>query len=515
MSTWPSRRCEGRGAPEPCGVRELILSVDQGTTGSRAFVFSADGRVVSQAYREFRQHYPRPGWVEHDPNEILNSVYRVVHDAVRSRAMWRRIAAIGITNQRETFVLWDARTGRPLHRAVVWQCRRSTDICGRLRSEGREREIRQRAGLVLDPYFSGTKVRWLIEHAIGIRDRVRKGDVCFGTIDTWLLWHFTGGAHATDFTNASRTMMFNIRSRTWDPELLEILRIPTQLRLPRVQASASSFGVTRRASGMPDGVPVLGIAGDQQAALFGQAATRPGEIKNTYGTGCFLMLHTGDRFVPSSKGLLTTMACDAKGQVAYALEGAVFITGALIQWLRDGLKILKTAAESETLAAAANNSHGVMIVPAFTGLGAPYWRPDVRGAIFGLTRGCGREHVARAALEAIAYQTRDVFDVMSEACARVKPAIRIREMRVDGGACRNNLLMQIQSDVLGVPLIRPRQTEATAWGAAKLAAVAAGLRTGDRDRTHHSVDKIFRPSAHQRQTQAGYDAWRSFVSRLL
>ncbi len=492
----------------------LVLSIDQGTTGSRAFLFSENGRVVSQAYREFRQYYPKPGWVEHDAQEILRGVCCVIHEAVRDRRAWKKIGAIGITNQRETFVLWDARTGSPVHRAIVWQCRRTADECGRLRSRGFESFARNRTGLVLDPYFSGTKVRWMLDHVPGLRARVKKGDICFGTIDSWLLWNLTGGTHATDPTNASRTLMFNIRTRRWDAELLEMLDIPRGLRLPQVRNSAGRFGETRGVPGIPDGIPIAGMCGDQQAALFGHGATSPGEIKNTYGTGCFLMLHTGNRFISPRGGLLTTLACDAAGGPAYALEGAVFIAGAAIQWLRDGLKIIETSAESETFARSVADSGGVVLVPAFTGLGAPHWRPDVRGAIFGLTRGSSRAHIVRAALESIAFQTSDIFQVMRSHWGAGKPAVGIRRLRVDGGASRNNFLMQFQSDLLGIPVIRPRQTETTAWGAARLAGIGAGIWDAAVSEIH-SKTKIFRPRLSRAKAQILINRWQSFVRRLL
>ena len=498
--------------------RSLVLSIDQGTTGSRAFVFSEDGRVVSSAYREFTQYYPRPGWVEHDPMEILRSVFRVVEEAVDRRGLWKRIGAIGITNQRETFVLWDRRTGRPVagSRAIVWQCRRSAEICADLRGRGLERAARARTGLVLDPYFSGTKVRWMMDHVAGLRARVKIGDVCFGTIDAWLLWHLTGGTHATDFTNASRTLMFNIRKRAWDPELLDLLGVPAALHLPAVRPSAGRFGVTRGAAGLPGGIPITGMAGDQQAALFGQGATRAGGMKNTYGTGCFLMLHTGDRFVLSGEGLLTTLACDSAGGPAYALEGSVFIAGAAVQWLRDGIEIIRSSAESERWARSVPDSAGVVVVPAFTGLGAPHWRPDARGAIFGLTRGATRAHLIRATLESIAYQTCDVFDLMRPICSTRKPSIRIRELRVDGGATRNNFLMQFQADLLGLPVVRPRMAELTSWGAARLAGIGASMwSAGSADPAGLSGTTVFRPRLSRARAAALQKKWRICVRRVV
>ncbi len=495
----------------------LVLSIDQGTTGSRAFVFDSSGRVVSRAYREIRQYYPRPGWVEHDPEDLFKSVMQVVTRAAGTgqRGLWKRIGAIGITNQRETFVLWDARSGRPIHRAIVWQCRRSAGLCERMKEAGHEGIIRRRTGLVVDPYFSGTKVRWLLDYNPGVRSRVLRGEACFGTIDSWLLWRLTRGIHATDYTNASRTMLFDIRSRRWSSTLLDILGIPSKLRLPDVRPSAGDFGRTD-VSGIPGGIPISGICGDQQAALFGQGAVTAGEIKNTYGTGCFLMIHTGDRIHSPGKGLLATMACRSDGGCAYALEGAVFIAGAAIQWLRDGLGILSSAAESESLARSVPDSGGVTVVPAFVGLGAPYWNPSARGAIFGITRGTTRAHVVRAALDAIALQTMDVFEIMRAACARHHPPISIRRLRVDGGAAKNDLLLQIQSDLLGIPVIRPRQTETTAWGAARLAGIGAGLWPARSVRSEGDfAATVFRPSLGRSESRVRIETWRALVQRLL
>ena len=443
----------------------MIIALDQGTTSSRAIVFDEGGNIVRVAQREFKQIYPQPGWVEHDPKEILSSQLEVMAEARNGF----EIAAIGITNQRETTILWDRRTGEPVANAIVWQDRRTASICDELRQY--EPLFRERTGLVLDPYFSGTKIRWLL-------DRHDARNLAFGTVDSWLIWNLTKGReHVTDETNASRTLLFNIHTRQWDDELLRILRIPREI-LPRVVKSDENLGDIR------------GIAGDQQAALFGQRCTVAGLAKNTYGTGCFIVMNTGDRAVQSKQGLLTTLACDGQ----YALEGSVFVAGAAIQWLRDSLGIIKNASDIERLAAADNG--GVIFVPAFTGLGAPHWDPHARGAIFGLTRGTTAGHIARAALEAIALQTADVLDAM-----RADSGIEIRELRVDGGASANNLLMQIQADVAGVRIVRPRITETTALGAAYL----AGLKG------EWQVDRVFEP---QRDCSALRERWTSAIERV-
>lgn len=496
-------------------MRALVLSVDQGTTGSRAFLFSEDGRVISQAYREFRQYYPKPGWVEHDPAEILESVRYVVQKAVRNKNLWKKIGAIGITNQRETLVMWDERTGKPVHRAIVWQCRRTADLCSTFRKRGLEAPIGSRTGLRLDPYFSGTKVRWLIENVPGLKSRVMRGNICFGTIDSWLLWNFSSGIHATDFTNASRTLLFNIRTRHWDPDLMGALGIPKTLRMPNVRKSAGPFGSTRGFRPIPDGIPITGICGDQQAALFGQGAVSPGEIKNTYGTGCFLMLHTGNRCATPKQGLLSTLACDASGGPAYALEGSVFIAGAAVQWLRDGLRVIERSTDSERVARKVPDTGGVVVVPAFTGLGAPHWNPDARGAIFGLTRGTTRAHIIRATLEAIAFQTHDVFEAMRRAGTAGSAAVRVRQLRVDGGASQNDFLMQFQADLLGIPVIRPRHTEITAWGAAKLAGIGAGIWKNLSKSNFLDGATVFRPRQSRAAIQPLIERWKSFVQRLL
>jgi len=449
---------------------DAVLAIDQGTTGSMALVVARDGQVLSRAYSEFTQHFPRPGWVEHDADEIWNVTRRVSRAAV-SEAGADRIGAIGITNQRETVVLWDRETLEPVHRAIVWQDRRTTDFCRELKAAGHEPLFRETTGLVLDPYFSGTKLRWILDTHPDLRRRAESGELAAGTIDSWLIARLTGGRHhVTDHTNASRTLLYNLHTRTWDPALLSLLGVPETL-LPEVVRSASNVGnVDGDALGVD--VPVAGIAGDQQAALFGQGCWTAGLAKNTYGTGAFLLLNTGDVAVPSTHGLLTTAACDAEGAPAYALEGSVFIAGAAIQWLRDGLGLLDSASESEAMAAGLSGNDGVYFVPAFVGLGAPHWEPDARGTIVGLTRGTTRAHVVRAALEAMAYGTAEVLRAM-EADAGVVTT----ELRVDGGATHKDWLMRFQAGILDVPVRRPAVVETTALGAAGLAGLATGIWT--------------------------------------
>src|SRR5437667_8923094 len=440
----PAGAGERGRAPPPRDLPRLgmayVVAVDQGTTGSTVLVFDRLGRVVGRAYSEFTQHYPRPGWVEHDAEEIWQVTLRVLRQACRrAGARGRNIRALGITNQRETTVLWSRRTGRPVHRAIVWQDRRTAPLCEELRARGLEARVRQKTGLVLDPYFSGTKLRWLLENVARAAERAAEGELCFGTIDSWLVWKLSGGAvHATDPTNASRTLLYDIHARAWDGEMCTLLDVPTAV-LPVVRPSSGEFGTTTAdVLGAP--IPIAGIAGDQQAALFGQGCVEPGMAKNTYGTGCFLLLNTGARPVASEHGLLTTVACDAAGAPAYALEGSVFIAGAAIQWLRDGLGLVKRAAESERLAKSVDSTLGVYLVPAFVGLGAPHWDAGARGALLGLTRGVTRAHVVRAALEALAYQTRDVADAMAADAGE-----SLRALRVDGGAAANDFLMQFQA----------------------------------------------------------------------
>jgi len=447
----------------------FILALDQGTTSSRALVFDRDGTVRGLAQKEFRQFFPTPGLVEHDAEEIWASQLGVAVEAIaRAGLTAADIAAIGITNQRETTVVWDRATGKPIHHAIVWQDRRTAGECDRLKQEGHEPTFRARTGLVLDPYFSGTKLAWLLDHVPGARARADKGELAFGTIDSWLVWNLTGGErHLTDASNASRTLLYNIHDNTWDPQLLELLRIPPAI-LPEVVDSSQLYGHTA-ARYLATRVPIAGIAGDQQAALFGQLCDRPGMVKNTYGTGCFMLMHTGDRPVASGQNLLTTVACRLDGRTEYALEGSVFVAGAAVQWLRDGLGIIRSSAEVEALAATVPDNGGVYLVPAFAGLGAPHWDPYARGTLIGISRGTSAGHIARATLESIAFQSADLLQAM-EADAGTPLA----ELRVDGGATANDLLMQFQADLLGCPVIRPRVRETTALGAAYLAGLAVG-----------------------------------------
>ncbi|MEM7415370.1 MAG: glycerol kinase GlpK [Gemmatimonadota bacterium] len=445
-----------------------VLAIDQGTTGSTCLVLAEDGRILGHAYSEFTQHFPRPGWVEHDALEI-DEVTRRVARAALAAAGEAEVVSVGITNQRETVVIWDRGTLEPVHRAIVWQDRRTADLCQRLRAGGHLDDVRARTGLVLDPYFSGTKVSWLLESNPEIRARAEAGELAVGTIDTWLIARLTGGVvHATDPTNASRTMLWNLRDAAWDPQMLGLLGVPEQL-LPDVRASSGDFGLTT-GDALGIEVPIGGVAGDQQAALFGQGCWSAGLAKNTYGTGAFLLLHTGDEAVPSRHGLLTTAACSATGELAYALEGSVFVAGAAIQWLRDGLGLLEAAPESEEMARSVDDTAGVVFVPAFVGLGAPHWQADVRGSVFGLTRGTTREHLVRAALESMAYGTAEVLDAME-----ADSGVNTTELRVDGGASLNDWLMHFQADIIDTPVRRPPVVETTALGAAGLAGLSAGV----------------------------------------
>jgi glycerol kinase len=446
---------------------KAILAIDQGTTGTTCLVLNEAGTVIARAYSEFEQYYPKPGWVEHDAEEIWAVTLRVAREVIERANV--QIHAIGITNQRETVVVWDRKTGRPLHRALVWQDRRTAAHCRRLREQGHNDRIRRKTGLLLDPYFSATKLSWLLENVDGLRERAEAGDVAAGTIDSWLIWKLTGGrVHATDMTNASRTLLYDINVCAWDRELLELFDVPRAM-LPDVHRSSGIFGESDAAL-FGAAIPVAGVAGDQQAALFGQGCVRAGLAKNTYGTGAFLLLHTGDVPVTSRSGLLTTIACGPKGEPAYALEGSIFIAGAAVQWLRDGFGVIASARETESLARGLTSNDGVYFVPAFVGLGAPHWEPEARGTIFGLTRGTTRAHMVRAAIEAMAYSTRDLLHAM-EADSNVAA----RELRVDGGASTNDWLLQFQADLLGLPVIRPAMVETTAAGAAGLAGIATGV----------------------------------------
>jgi glycerol kinase len=493
-----------------------VLAIDQGTTGSTALVLSADGRVLGRAYSEFQQYYPEPGWVEHDPEEIWAVSLRVMAEALDDAAINPgSLAAIGISNQRETTVIWDKASGKPVHRAVVWQSRQSAGICERLKADGLEPLFRGKTGLVLDPYLSGSKIRWILDQDAELQTRAEAGELAFGTIDSWLLWKLTGGTrsagalHRTDPTNASRTLLYDIHERRWDPELCEALNVPMAM-LPEVLPSSSVFGETEPFEGLPAGVPVSGMAGDQQAALYGQGCWEPGRAKNTYGTGCFLLMNMGQRHSVSRNGLLTTICCDAMGAPAYALEGSIFIAGAAVQWLRDELRLIETAAESAELALEIEDNQGVYLVPAFAGLGAPYWDPGARGALLGLTRGAGRAHLARAALEAIAYQTRDIVEVMNR-----DSGIELTELRVDGGATRNDFLMQFQADILGVTVDRPVLIETTAAGAAHLAGLAVGVwnSPADLDEVRRS-DRRFQPGMSEERRETSYQGWKQAVARV-
>jgi glycerol kinase len=490
--------------------KRFVLALDQGTTSSRAILFDHSGRSVGAVHREFTQIYPQPGWVEHDPETLWASQIGVAHEVLeRTGVRPEEVAAIGLGNQRETTLVWDRATGRPLHNAIVWQCRRTAGTCDELKARGLEPEIRERTGLVLDAYFSGTKVKWLLDHVPGARERARDGELLFGTVDTWLIWNLTGGkAHVTDYSNASRTMLFNIRDLAWDPVLLDAMDIPAAM-LPEVRPSSQVYGTTAPGLFGQAEIPIAGDAGDQQAALFGQACFTPGMAKNTYGTGCFLLMHTGSRRVDSRHGLLTTIAWGVEGQVEYALEGSIFVAGAVLQWLRDELRLIDTAGQSEALAASIPDTQGVYLVPAFTGLGSPYWDMYARAALVGLTRGAGRKEIVRAALEAIAYQSRDVLDAMEE-----DSGITLRTLRVDGGGAPNNFLMQFQADQLGVAVDRPRTTEITALGAAFLAGLAVGFW---RDRTEIAgtweVDRTFMPVMAHELRERKYAGWKRAVDR--
>jgi len=489
---------------------KYILAVDQGTTGSRAIVYDRTGAAIASAYAEFPQHFPQPGWVEHDPADIWRSVHRTIQK-VLAAVPGSDIAAVGITNQRETAVLWDRTTGRAVHNAIVWQCRRTAERCRELASEeGMAALIRRKTGLPIDAYFSATKVEWILER-LGLGRGRAGGGLCFGTTDSWVLWNLTGGrSHATDPTNASRTMLYDIGARRFDPDLLKIFGVPEAI-LPEVRPSSSDFGRTVRIGRLPAGIPITGIAGDQQAALFGQACFGPGTSKATYGTGCFILLNTGRRRVESRHGLITTLACGPEGRTVYALEGSVFVAGAAVQWLRDQLGLLKKSEDSEAMAAAVPDNAGVYFVPAFVGLGAPYWDADARGTIVGLTRGANRNHIVRAALEAMAYSARDVLETM-----RRDSGLRIRDLRVDGGTVANEFLCRFQADILGIPVLRPRTIETTSLGAAYLAGLAIGYWESTAEIAKNwAVDREFKPVMRQAAADELYRDWQAAVKRAL
>jgi len=487
----------------------FVLALDQGTTSSRAIVFDEAGAVRAMAQAEFRQIFPQPGWVEHDPEEIWRTQLHVAKEAIANgRIAARDLAAIGITNQRETTVLWDRASGAPLANAIVWQDRRTADDCTRLKREGHAARVTAKTGLVLDPYFSGTKLAWLLDRVPGARPRAERGELAFGTIDTWLTWKLTGGRlHVTDPTNASRTLLYDIGAGAWDDELLALFRVPRPV-LPDVRPSSGTLGATEpQLLGAP--VPIAGIAGDQQAALFGQACHSPGMAKNTYGTGCFMLLHTGGSRIESRHGLLATRAASATGAAEFALEGSVFVAGAVVQWLRDGLGLIHSSREVEALAASVPDSGGVYLVPAFAGLGAPHWDAYARGAAFGLTRGTTAAHLARAALEAIAFQSAEVLLAMQN-----DSALELAELRVDGGATANDLLMQFQADLLGVPVVRPRTTETTALGAAYLAGLATAVwRTSAEIAAQWQRERVFTPRMSRDEAKARLAGWLRAVER--
>lgn len=488
---------------------KYILALDQGTTSSRAILFDKKGEIVSVAQKEFEQIFPKPGWVEHDPSEIWSSQVGVAAEVVsRANVNANELAAIGITNQRETTVVWDKTTGNPVYNAIVWQDRRTASICNTLKKEGHAEMFQNKTGLVLDAYFSGTKVKWILDNVDGAREKAINGDLKFGTVDSWLIWKLTDGkVHATDVTNASRTLLYNIFEHKWDQEILELLDIPESM-LPDVRSSSEVYGET---SGdiFARRLPISGIAGDQQAALFGQVCSQPGMAKNTYGTGCFMLLQTGEKPILSKNNLLTTIAWELDGKVHYALEGSVFIAGAVVQWLRDGLGMIRSSNEIESLARKAKDNDGVYLVPAFSGLGAPHWDPYARGTLIGLTRGTNRSHIARAALESIAYQSTDLLRAMES-----DAGITLKEMRVDGGASVNNLLMQFQADILNKPVVRPKVTETTALGAAYLAGLAVGFwKDIEEINQKWQVDKTFEPKMEQQEREKLLNNWHRAVER--
>ncbi len=488
---------------------KYLMALDQGTTSSRCIIFDADQHIVAVAQQEFPNYFPTPGWVEHDPREIWSSQLAVMQQALRRSGLSASdIAAIGITNQRETTMLWDRRTGEPVYNAIVWQCRRTADYCDNLKAAGLTDRIRSKTGLIIDSYFSATKIKWILDNVPGVRERAERGELMFGTVDTWLIYKLTGGrVHATDPSNASRTMLFNIREMRWDSELLELFGIPEQL-MPEVLPSSGLFGYTDP-SLLGSSVSVAGVAGDQQAALFGQCCFGTGEVKNTYGTGGFMLMNTGTEPVFSENGLLTSIAWSRGGQVNYALEGSVFVCGAAVQWLRDGLGLIAGAAESERVAAEVPDSEGVYFVPAFVGLGAPYWDPYARGALLGLTRATGRAHVVRAVLEAMAYQTVDVLELMQR-----EAGISLSSLKVDGGACANDLLLSFQADVSGLPIIRPACIETTALGAANLAGLAVGVFDSEQEIAQHwQVERRFDPQMSVDERRRRLSGWHKAVDR--
>lgn len=489
-------------------MENFILAIDQGTTSTRAILFNKKGEIVHVAQQEFTQIFPQPGWVEHNANEIWGSVLAVMATVLAEvNVKPEQIAGIGITNQRETAVVWDKETGNPIYNAIVWQSRQTAQICEELKAQGYDQLFREKTGLLIDAYFSGTKVKWILDHVEGAREKAEQGKLLFGTIDTWLIWKLSGGrAHVTDYTNASRTLMYNIYELKWDDELLDILGVPKSM-LPKVRPSSEIYANTIDYHFFGHQVPIAGVAGDQQAALFGQACYQEGMAKNTYGTGCFMLMNTGEKAVKSEHGLLTTIAWGLDGKVEYALEGSIFVAGSAIQWLRDGLRMFKEAKDSEAYAARVSSTDGVYMVPAFVGLGTPYWDSDVRGAVFGLTRGTSKEHFIRATLESLAYQTRDVLSAMEQ-----DSGIALKTLRVDGGAVQNNFLMQFQSDILNVPVERPIVSETTALGAAYLAGLAVGYWESQEEIAKQWViDKKFEPGMSDFEREKLYEGWKKAV----
>ncbi|MDN3019108.1 glycerol kinase GlpK [Paenibacillus sp. BSR1-1] len=493
-------------------MEKYILSLDQGTTSSRAIIFNKKGEVVYSAQKEFTQYFPKPGWVEHDANEIWGSILSVIASCLSESGISAgQIAGIGIANQRETTVVWDKQTGNPVYHAIVWQSRQTASICEELKQAGLEEKIRQKTGLLIDAYFSGTKIKWILDHVEGAREKAERGELLFGTIDTWLIWKLSGGkAHVTDYSNASRTLLYNIHELKWDKEMLEALGIPESM-LPEVKPSSEIYANTIDYHFFGKEVPIAGAAGDQQAALFGQACFEEGMAKNTYGTGCFMLMNTGESGIKSDQSLLTTIAWGLDGKVTYALEGSIFVAGSAIQWLRDGMRMIKEAADTESYASKVQSTEGVYVVPAFVGLGTPYWDSDVRGAVFGLTRGTSKEHFIRATLESLAYQTKDVLAAMEK-----DSGISLKALRVDGGAVKNNFLTQFQSDLLNVPVERPVVNETTALGAAYLAGLAVGYWSSKEEiATQWQIDRTFEAEMNENQRNALYEGWQKAVKAAM
>ncbi|MEM7183176.1 MAG: glycerol kinase GlpK [Spirochaetota bacterium] len=491
-------------------MAEYIIGIDAGTTGIRTFCFDKQGKVISTAYEEFTQIFPKPGWVEHDAEEIWHKTEKLIVKAISKGKLKKKDAvAIGITNQRETTVVFDRKTGKPVYNAIVWQCRRTSDFCQKLKEQGLEEEFRQKTGLVVDAYFSGTKIHWILNKVKGLKAKANKGQLAFGTIDTWLLYKLTGQKeHKTDYTNASRTLVYNIQDKVWDEDLLKVLQIPSSL-LPEVQGSRSDFGVTEGVKGLPNGIPITSLVGDQQGALFGQLCTEVGEAKNTYGTGCFMLFVTGDEFQISQNGLLTTLACSGTGKPIYALEGSIFIGGAVMQWLRDGMKFFKKAADSEHLVSGLKAEDEVTFVPAFAGLGAPYWDMNARGAIYGLTRDTTIAQITRAALKSIALQSQDLTQAMEKDIGK-----SLKVLKVDGGATANNYLMQYQADILGKKVMRPENIDTTVLGAAYLAGLQAGFFSSVKSLKRSSQKfKEFKPKMRPAQRKQEIDRWHTAIER--